>query len=477
MNDLIEFITNLKQTPHLEDNLDELSKLLKIIIDFHPDSIFINDKDGINIFANRAHLDVIGMKWEEWVGRPVYELVNTGLLSHSVVTRVIAEGRPATFLQKFSRGPLALCTANPVFDNKGQIQYVIGSSRIIEDLISLHNQLMEEQEKSSRYEATLQRIQSKEVAKYYTCTQSSVMRNVMDQSNKIGASEAVALLTGESGTGKEVIARLLHYNSKRRNQPFLAINCAALPEALVESEIFGYAGGAFTGANPKGKAGMFTLANHGTLFLDEIGELPLAAQAKFLRVLENMEIQPLGAGKTQHVDVRVIAATNKELRDRVAAGEFREDLFFRLSVAAIAVPPLRVRREDIDPLADFFLQKINAKYSHHKQLDPLVRDYFRNYPWPGNIRELKNVIERMVICSNNDIIGVNDLPDSSWDKYLMPEQSESRTGSMKSTINDLEKKMIMNAYQHYGSARKAAQSLGLPLSTFLRKLHRCEGRP
>jgi transcriptional regulator with PAS, ATPase and Fis domain len=268
------------------------------------------------------------------------------------------------------------------------------------------------------------------------------------------------------------VSRLLHSVSKRRQKPFLAINCAALPDALVESEIFGYVGGAFTGANPKGKAGMFELADQGTLFLDEISELPFSTQAKLLRVLENMEIQPIGSEVTKKVSVRVIAATNKDLRQRVNKGEFREDLYFRLSVVPIEIPPLRSRPEDVEPLADFFLHKINAKYSCHKKFDLLVLNYFRGYHWPGNIRELKNIIERMIICTGADIIGVHDLPDSSWEKYLAPAHQEHNASGMKFTINELEKKLILDACQRFPSARKAAQSLGLPLSTFLRKLHR-----
>jgi transcriptional regulator with PAS, ATPase and Fis domain len=188
-----------------------------------------------------------------------------------------------------------------------------------------------------------------------------------------------------------------------------------------------------------------------------------------------MEIQPIGSGLAKKVAVRVIAATNKNLRQRVNQGQFREDLYFRLAVVPIEIPPLRLRSEDIEPLADFFLHKINAKYSCHKKFDLVVLNYFRGYHWPGNIRELKNVIERMIICTGADTIGVHDLPDSNWEKYLAPAPQGHNGSGMKSTIGQLEKKLILEARQRFPSARQAAQSLGLPLSTFLRKLRRYQG--
>lgn len=273
------------------------------------------------------------------------------------------------------------------------------------------------------------------------------------------------LLTGESGTGKGAIAELIHCNSPRRDSSFISINCSAIPEGLLESELFGYRRGAFTGANSD-KKGLIELAHGGTLFLDEIGDMPAALQAKLLRVLESGDVQPLGDTKTRHVDIRLVSATNQKLEDGIKGGTFREDLYYRLSVFEVRVPPLRERPEDIPLLADFFIKKYSA--SNHKSvksISPEARDLMASYKWPGNVRELSNVIERCVVLARGELIGVEELPEK------MKSPGQEKISSLKDAVSVVEKDMIVKALEANRRNKEAtAQCLGIDLVTLYRKM-------
>ena len=290
-------------------------------------------------------------------------------------------------------------------------------------------------------------------------------------SAKAADSDVTVLITGESGTGKEVLARAIHAESARSSAPFLSLNCAALPETLLESELFGHIKGSFTGA-VKDKMGLFAAAADGTFFLDEIGETSPAIQAKLLRVLEEKEFTPLGATKSISVDVRLIAATNANLQERVAHGAFRADLFYRLNVFSINIPPLRERRDDIELLAATFVRRHSAKLDlHEKFIGENAMKLLQAYSWPGNVRQLENLLERTVMLSHGDIIEENDLPD---DIRFIPDIKE---GTSRITVGpDLE--MMEKAYIYYTLAQtgwnksQAAKILGIDLSTLYRKIER-----
>ncbi len=293
---------------------------------------------------------------------------------------------------------------------------------------------------------------------------------------QVAGTDTTVLITGESGTGKELIARALHSGSSRRGQPFVPVNCAAIPEELLESELFGHVRGAFTGAR-NARAGMFQLADGGTIFLDEIGDMPFLLQAKLLRVLQDRQIRPVGSDRAQKIDVRVIAATNKNLEKAVEKGAFREDLFYRLQVIPIHVPPLRARRSDIPLLLQHFLEKTNRKYARCIQLTPEAMVHLWEYDWPGNVRELENIIERLVVLSETGAIGVEHLPSSIRafisEKKIPTPTLDGGDLNLQRAVELFESRLIDEALRRTnGNRSAAAQMLGVKRTTLLSKLRK-----
>ncbi len=312
--------------------------------------------------------------------------------------------------------------------------------------------------------------------------ESLAMRTLLSMVERIGGSEATVLVTGETGTGKEVIARLLHSSSVRAGRPFVAVNCGAIPEGLVESELFGHARGAFTGASER-RVGRFVQADGGTMFLDEVGELPPAVQVKLLRVLQEREITPVGDSRSTPVDVRVIAATHRDLETMTAEGQFREDLFYRLAVVPLEVPPLRARVDDIPTLASWFLDAANARNRSRVQLGDDALEVLCGYPYPGNVRELENLIERLVITDDDDRISVDDLPAKI--RSLRPAATVAFGGAaptevipdggieLNRILRETEDRLIDEAMKKAGGNKaRAAQLLGINRTTLVEKLKR-----
>ncbi|MFI4994760.1 MAG: sigma-54-dependent transcriptional regulator [Hyphomicrobiales bacterium] len=292
---------------------------------------------------------------------------------------------------------------------------------------------------------------------------SPAFRRVIEQIGEVCSSRATVLLTGESGTGKEVVARAIHFNSPRRSKPFVAVNCAAIPEGLIESELFGHVKGAFTGAVLH-RRGRFADADRGTIFLDEIGDMPVAVQAKILRVLQERSFEPVGSGRTEKTDTRVIAATNRDLRRAVEENSFREDLFYRLNVFPIALPALRERKEDIPALAQHFLKSATETIGKRiVGVTPAALAAMTNYHWPGNIRELQNCVERAVIVARASTIDVPDLPRDLFDQGAKPEKSaRSRIGNLDEELARIEKSFILDALRETnGIQSRAAKLLGI----------------
>jgi two-component system response regulator AtoC len=301
---------------------------------------------------------------------------------------------------------------------------------------------------------------------------SKAMKEIFGTIRKIADYKTTVLITGESGTGKELIARAIHFNGIRKNHPMVAVNCGGLPENLLESELFGHVKGAFTDA-VKDKEGLFQEANRGTLFLDEIGDLPLPLQVKLLRVLQDEILRPLGSTDNMKVDVRIIAATAAKLSDRVNAGAFRDDLFYRINVLLIEVPPLRDRKEDIPLLVDHFIEKFKSRLG--KQVGSIESDALQaliHYPWPGNVRELENVIERTLALSDSRKIALHELPDNILDTTERPVPSWPSEGlSIKSNTMTLEKSLIEKALKKTNSNRtQAAKLLEISHPTLLSKM-------
>lgn len=308
---------------------------------------------------------------------------------------------------------------------------------------------------------------------------SPAMREMEHMAAKVARTNSTVLITGESGTGKGVVARLIHQQSSRADGPFIPVNCGAIPENLVESEFFGHTRGAFTGAD-KVRKGLFLEADGGTIFLDEIGELPLALQVKLLHVIEQKEVRPVGGEQTRSVDVRIIAATNRDLGEMVAQGTFREDLYFRLSVFHIHVPPLRERRQDLSALVEFLLKRNTRRMDSNGEkvsLDTGVEELLVNYDWPGNVRELENVIDRALILADGNLITIADLPPPIT-KIAQPSQPDDGiqfSGTLREQVRKFEASLILRTIEETdGDRRAAAQKLNIGLSSLYRKLEELE---
>ena len=283
------------------------------------------------------------------------------------------------------------------------------------------------------------------------------------------------MLTGESGVGKGVIAKLLHENGSRKEYPFIKVNCGAIPENLIESELFGYESGAFTGSRKNGKKGLFETADKGTIFLDEISELPLNLQVKLLQVIQEREITRVGGVESIPIDVRIISATNRDLMPLVHGGKFREDLYYRLNVVPISIPPLRERPEDIIPMIRIFLNQNNIKMKEHKEIDSKTIAILMKYSWPGNVRELQNIIERLVITTKGTTILPENLPGFILETAgsIDPDNAGLLpTGSLKEALDRAEREILLNAQKQYKTTRAMAKALGVSQPTIVRKLQK-----
>lgn len=454
-------------------NEDDLIKILNNVYG----TVLVADKDERIIFANNTVLKMFNMTLDELKGKTVDELIDAGVFINSATKSAFVNKQLAV---KYVRGKMKtpiLTVSNPVKGENGVIDMVVAFS--IDELFleSIVNEMTAEKNNAKQLISYLYNSDTKNVS---IVAESANMQEIISLLTKISQVDSTVLLIGESGTGKEVLSRFIHKSSKRNSEVFIPVNCAAIPAELMESEFFGYARGAFTGAAREGKAGFFELADNGTLFLDEIAEMPLAIQSKFLRVLETGDVKRLGAEKGKHVNVRLIAATNKNLYKMVQEGSFREDLYYRLNVIPIRIPPLRERPEDIMPLAKSFLNNFNRKYGFNKIFSQEAAKKLVAYQWPGNVRELRNVVERLVISSDSNILSFNYLggpqplqsavkPLNKFEPKHTVEETDGR--SLKEIVREYEQKVVLNTLDHYnGNVAKAAEALKLHKSALYRKI-------
>lgn len=495
----------------------------KRVVDGLDNSLLITDNTGKCIYVNPAYSKNTSIQPKEILGKVVMDEYGPGkLFSHGAVGDVIKTGKVTFCLCKTSKNDIPLTgyiIGTPLFDNQGNLQQVIALSRPIVQLKGLRNDF-------AAFVSELNQIQkqlsptttdAKEQLSPPMIGKETTMAPIWSLIHHIAPTDATVLITGESGTGKEVLADEIFRNSNRKNERFVKLNCASIPAQLFESELFGYEKGAFSGANAKGKPGLFELANHGTLLLDEIGDMPLDLQVKLLRAIQTKEITRIGGIKPIHLDVRIIAATNCNLKAKVADGTFRQDLFYRLNVVPIKIPPLRERKDDIEALCDFFIRKFSEKYHSSFSLTELQLDYLRSYNWPGNIRELENIMEYLVICSsgvgavNNEMItnllGIsneiveNPMSASATETAAslaeisspsanlsvaepQPPVAELQTSGNSDTaqntptanidfataVEQYEKKLIEEALQHSKNLREAGKLLNVNASTVSRKI-------
>ena len=446
-------------------SLQEAYDKLQCIVDNSYDGIYITDGNANTQWVNPAYLSISGLTEEDVLGKNMWDLEREGIISRSGTLLAIAQRKAVTLQQTFRTGKRALITSTPSFDDYGDIMMVVTNVRDMTEFYALQEKYQEAQERYST-EIELARKQVLEGADLIAADPNTL--SVLRLVERVAILDTTVLLTGETGVGKEKFARYIYKNSARREERFITVNCGAIPPNLVESELFGYEKGAFTGA-VRDKMGLFELAHRGTIFLDEIGELPLEMQVKLLRVLQERQIQRIGGTKPVPVDVRVIAATNRDLGEMVRSKNFREDLFYRLNVVPITIPPLRERRGDIVPFADAFLEELNRKYGFKKEFTTSALQAMEEYNWPGNVRELKNVVERVVILSTEDKICATDLPFcSQWPPIGHPVLRDEPI-DLKLEVARFEDHYIRQAYEKYGNVRDAAASLGMDSSTFVRK--------
>ena len=474
-NNLIKKIAKeYKNLKNVKLSLTELES----IIECSYDGIYITDGDANTIKVNNAYERITGIKKVDVLGKNMRDLEKSGVISQSASLLVMTSRKITTIQQEFSTGVKVLVSSTPIFDENKKISMVVTNVRDVTQLHDLKELIEKNKEITRKYVSEIEEMRTQLLTTSEIVAEDPKTIEIIQLASRIAKVDATILMLGETGVGKDEIAKYIHKVSSRNGRQFIKVNCGAVPISLIESEFFGYEKGAFTGANKEGKIGLFELASGGTIFLDEVGEIPLDMQVKLLRVLQEMEIVRVGGTKPLKINVRVLAATNRDLEKMIADGTFREDLYYRLNVVPLLIPALRQRKQDILPLINLFLKQLNKKYNFNKVLLPETLSCLYEYSWPGNVRELKNIVERIVIMSQDDKVNKSDLPtniiDSSGREAVLNSLDESIT--LKETLDDIEEKLIKRAYDKYGNVRAAAKALGIDASTFVRKRQKYEGK-
>ncbi|KAB2336713.1 PAS domain S-box protein [Cytobacillus depressus] len=438
------------------------SELCHIAFNSLYDGVYITDGSGVTLFVNEAYQRITGIKDEEVIGQHMSHLVERGIISASASLETILKKKPVTVIQTIRNGRQTIVSATPIMSSSNEIMYVVSSVRDITELIKLKHELDKQKLMFQRLPQTMPAL---EHSSFHNLVIGPSTTSLFQLADKVAKSDAKILLQGETGVGKSMIAKYIHTRSNRSNEIFMELNCSAIPNHLVESELFGYEPGSFTGALKQGKIGILEKSHGGTLFLDEIGDLPLELQVKLLKVVEENRFMRVGSTEMRQVDVRIISATHRDLAEIVRKGEFREDLYYRLNIVTLNVPPLRERKEEIISLLEVYLKQFNDKYHENKKMTPECYEWLTNYSWPGNIRELANLVERLVVTTFHDEIDVSDLPS-----FIQPVFPNKEPVTLKETVAQVEKSLISKAMQKYGTTRVAAEALGISQSSIVQKM-------
>lgn len=461
--DRAELVKEIRRLINVNNQLEQISE-------GYPDTLFVTNSRGEILKVNSAWEALSGTKREEVLGRNVRDIVGT-VLSESTTLEVLKRGVSITKEQFLPRsGRVSCSTSRPVFAN-GELVMVVSTNRDFDEIERLKVRLGESESEAKKYREEMERIRDELISSQDIIAEDEASVKLLYRANKVAKVDSSVLIVGETGTGKEEYAKYIHRSSPRREQPFIRINCGAISQTIIESELFGYEKGAFTGANASGKMGLFEAANHGTIFLDEIGELPYIMQVKLLRVLQEQEIVRVGGTHPIQIDVRVISATNRDIKQMIQENLFREDLYYRLSVVTLEVPPLRERRNDILALVRCFVEELNKKYGMDRTLTKNAFQLLKNYSWPGNVRELKNCLEEALVMCEGDRIDQSDFLFLQQGNILNPPKGDWTLGQV---MEQIEYQYLKNALQEHRSIRKAAASLGLPPSTYARRLKSLE---
>lgn len=447
-----------------------VSQILKMT----SDGFIITDTEGNVREINKQYADFFGKSRSEIIGKSILNIIPNSKMIDIVKHKFSEEDAVHKYIDGEAKGNSVIVSRSYVEDEDGNVVAGVAQVKFKVQTLAVAKKLMNEYEELEYYREEFQnqnRVDN-------IIGSDTKFREIVKECLKVAKTDIPVLLTGETGTGKEVMAKALHTNSLRYDKPFVSINCAAIPFELLESELFGYMDGAFTGAKRGGKKGKFQLVNGGTIFLDEIGDMPSSMQAKLLRVLQEKEIEPLGSEKSIPLDVRVVAATRQDLEAKMKDGSFREDLYYRLSVFNIHIPPLRERGGDSLELAEFFLDELNHKYKTYKTFSKAVKAYFLKYQWPGNVREVNNVVQSAYAISTENIIDINDIPARMLQQEKPAINLDKNKKSLGQMVDDYEKEVILELLKkHKGNCLEAAKEAGIHKSNFYRKLQKYGIKP
>ncbi|MBR0597134.1 sigma-54 interaction domain-containing protein [Sinanaerobacter chloroacetimidivorans] len=444
------------------DTIINSSKELNQIFESSPDSIFVADGEGRTLRVNKSFERIAALSREEVLGRNVTDIEEEGIFKPSVCRLALKEKRSVSVLQRINDGGDIIVTGVPVFNENGKLFRVITNAFPMEMVKTLTSYIANNQKLAGSFQEAVPKI----------IAESDEMKAVINLANMIKNTESSILITGETGVGKSVVAKYIHESSSRSKNRMMEINCGAIPQTLLESELFGYEGGAFTGADRKGKPGLIELSDGGTLFLDEISELPLLLQVKLLHFLQNKKLTRVGGTKEITMNSRIIAGSNKMLEAEVEAGKFRSDLYYRLNVIPIVIPPLRERKADIKPAALFFLDKYLKKYNKNFEITEGFLESLMKRPWKGNMRELENYIERVVVTNESSYLLKERDPEETGDREAQNEQNTNsgRKLTLSCAIDEMERDLIVKTYEKYKSSYKVAKELGISQATAYRKI-------
>ncbi|MEG0292086.1 MAG: sigma 54-interacting transcriptional regulator [Anaerovoracaceae bacterium] len=468
-------------TPNYFDNIFFIDKndnateeyYLKMLETIYGDFTIIN-KDGIVERVMPDFERVYNISSDEVIGKSIYDIEKQKIFNPCISALAFRTKEKATALQHTLGGEYVMCTSIPIFNADNEVHKVISYTKNINEYSNLENEYNSLKEIHAYYNDNLSKTDILDIENRQQINVIGVSKQLKDlkeMAGKVAKFDANVFITGESGVGKNVFAELIHAMSPRATETIVAINCGAIPENLMESELFGYEKGAFTGADSGGKAGLIEMANKGTLFLDEICELPLHMQVKLLKAIQEKKITRVGGVKEKKVDFRLIAATNKDAKAMIKDGTFREDLYYRLNVLSMHIPPLRERKEDIFPLIMHFADIYKQKYQVSHTFTNDAMSCLENYNWPGNIRELENLVERILLTAEGYVIEMEDLPyflKSNQKPYTLPDSAKT----LKQILAEVEEQVILEAYKKYGTTTRVAEELGVSQPTVSNKIRK-----
>ncbi len=453
-----------------------LADYIEQLYDTFRDAVCVTDARGVVVLVNRRHSELTGIPKEDILGKRVQDMVQNGIFDVVLNAKVVNSGEKVASVQHLYNGRILILDGYPIKNDAGEVVYVVTIIRDITVLSELREEVTAQKELLETFQALNSDAAVPDAIQYPRVLQSQAMQRLYGEAADIARTDATVLLLGETGTGKDVMARHIHHLSGRADAPFIKVDCGSIPENLIETELFGYVPGSFSGASKNGKAGLVEAANGGTLFLDEVGELPMPMQTRLLRVLQDWEVLRVGATVPRKVDVRVIAATNKDLEKELERGSFRSDLYYRLKVAVLTLPPLRKRKADILPLAQGFLTYYGKRFHKKARLSEEVEHILRGYAWPGNVRELENLIQGLLVTCKGGSIQAADLAgirpetpalDTAPAPFRLPD-IEGR--SLKSIMKEVEAQVLEAGLRRYGSIGELARHFEMDRSTIFRKV-------